>query len=143
MRAWLAKPENQNYFRDDQNAERSRDWQKEQDVYKRQDLTPETRSRIRHLIPVRDAVRDCLRSQMDGSGEDRVVETRQQLNLTYDRFVARFGPVNLRANQRAFDGDPCLLYTSGGQTAIAGVLHDPRHPRQHRNSTVHCEGQAD
>ena len=68
----------------------------------------ETRSRIRHLIPVRDAVRDCLRSQMDGSAEEHVVETRQQLNLAYDRFVGRFGPVNLRANQRAFDGDPDL-----------------------------------
>ena len=45
---------------------------------------------------------------MDGSTEERVVETRQQLNLAYDRFVGRFGPVNLRANQRAFDGDPDL-----------------------------------
>ena len=37
-----------------------------------------------------------------------MVEARQQLNHAYDRFVARFGPVNLRANQRAFDGDPDL-----------------------------------
>ena len=72
------------------------------------DMPAETRSRIRHLIEVRDAVRDCLRSQMDGSTEEQVVETRQQLNLAYDRFVGRFGPVNLRANQRAFDGDPDL-----------------------------------
>ncbi|MCI0746692.1 MAG: DEAD/DEAH box helicase family protein [Verrucomicrobia subdivision 3 bacterium] len=72
------------------------------------DLPSETRSRIRGLIPVRDAVRDCLRAQVDGSAEERVVETRQQLNLAYDRFTARFGPVNLRANQRAFDGDPDL-----------------------------------
>ena len=28
QRAWLAKPENRNYFRDDKNAERVRDWQK-------------------------------------------------------------------------------------------------------------------
>jgi len=72
------------------------------------DLPSETRSRIRGLIPVRDAVRDCLRAQIDGSAEERVVETRQQLNYAYDRFTARFGPVNLRANQRAFDGDPDL-----------------------------------
>ena len=37
-------------------------------------LPSETRSRIRGLIPVRDAVRDCLRSQLDGSGEERVLE---------------------------------------------------------------------
>jgi len=72
------------------------------------DLPSETRSRIRHLIPVRDAVRLCLRSQMDGSDEGQVIEARQQLNHAYERFVGRFGPVNLRANQRAFDGDPDL-----------------------------------
>ena len=72
------------------------------------DLPSETRSRIRHLIPVRDAVRSCLRSQMDGSDEAQVVEARQQLNHAYGMFVGRFGPVNLRANQRAFDGDPDL-----------------------------------
>jgi len=72
------------------------------------DLPSETRSRIRGMVQVRDAVRDCLRAQVDGSPEDRVVETRQQLNAAYDRFAARYGPVNLRANQRAFDGDPDL-----------------------------------
>lgn len=71
-------------------------------------LPSETRARIRGLIQVRDAVRDCLRAQVDGSPEERVVETRQQLNCAYDRFIARFGPLNLRANQRAFDGDPDL-----------------------------------
>jgi N12 class adenine-specific DNA methylase len=72
------------------------------------DLPSDMRSRIRHLIPVRDAVRLCLRSQLDGSAEERVAEARFQLNLAYDRFVYRFGPVNLPANQRAFDGDPDL-----------------------------------
>lgn len=33
MRAWLAKPENQNYFRDTKNAERVRNWQKEHPSY--------------------------------------------------------------------------------------------------------------
>ncbi len=72
------------------------------------DLPPETRSRIRGLIQVRDAVRDCLRAQVDDSGEERVLESRRQLNQAYDRFTGRFGPINARANQRAFDGDPDL-----------------------------------
>ena len=33
QKAWLAKPANQNYFRDDKNAERVRDWQKEHPGY--------------------------------------------------------------------------------------------------------------
>ena len=70
------------------------------------DLPVETRSRIRRLIDVRDAVRDCLRSQLDGSGEELVIEARQKLNSAYDRFVGRFGYISVPANQRAFHGDP-------------------------------------
>ena len=33
QRAWLAKPENQNYFRDEKNAERVRNWQQEHPGY--------------------------------------------------------------------------------------------------------------
>jgi len=33
QRAWLAKPANRNYFRDEQNAQRVRDWQKEHPGY--------------------------------------------------------------------------------------------------------------
>src|SRR5690606_36788397 len=69
-------------------------------------LPYETRAQIRGMIQVRDAVRACLRSQVDGSAEAEVADARFQLNLAYDRFIARFGPLNLRANQRAFDGDP-------------------------------------
>ncbi len=72
------------------------------------DLPSDMRARIRNLIPVRDAVRECLRAQLDGGSEERVLETRHQLNLAYDRFVGRFGPINTRATQRAFDGDPDL-----------------------------------
>ena len=71
-------------------------------------LPVETRSRIRRLIEVRDAVRDCMRSQLDGSGDGQVVEAREQLNFAYDRFVSRFGPINAPINQRAFHGDPDL-----------------------------------
>jgi len=72
------------------------------------DIAAETRSRIRRLIQVRDAVRLCLRSQLDGSNDEQVEDARFQLNLAYDRFVARSGPINARANQYAFDGDPDL-----------------------------------
>ena len=72
------------------------------------DMPVETRSRIRRLIEVRDAVRVCLRSQLDGSSEEQVVEARDRLNLAYDRFLSRFGPINAHVNQCAFEGDPDL-----------------------------------
>ena len=80
---------------------------REDDKLRPLDDTPvETRSRIRRMIEVRDAVRVCLRSQLDGSSEEQVVEARDRLNLAYDRFLSRFGPINARVNQNAFDGDP-------------------------------------
>jgi hypothetical protein len=64
---------------------------REENVLRRlADLPAGTRSRIRGLIQVRDAVRSSLRSQLDGSGEEQVVEARTQLNYAYDRFVGRF-----------------------------------------------------
>ena len=71
-------------------------------------LTAETKVRIRRLIRVRDAVRECLRSQLDGSDEAGIVAAREKLNQTYDSFVSRFGPISSRTNTRAFDGDPDL-----------------------------------
>jgi hypothetical protein len=64
--------------------------------------------RIRGLIRVRDAVRRCLRSQLDGTPDEDVVAAREQLNRTYDSFVARLGPISARANTSAFRGDPDL-----------------------------------
>jgi N12 class adenine-specific DNA methylase len=72
------------------------------------DVPVERRSRIRRLIEVRDAVRLCLRSQLDGSSEEQVAQARAKLNLAYDRFVSRYGPITARVNQNAFDGDPDL-----------------------------------
>ncbi len=71
-------------------------------------LSTTVAKRIRGLIRVRDAVRRCLRSQLDGTPDEDVVAAREDLNLTYDRFVARLGPISQRANTSAFRGDPDL-----------------------------------
>ena len=72
------------------------------------DLPAATRQRIRGLVQVRDAVRGCLRTQIDGSGDEAVVAAREQLNQVYDLYVWRFGPISMRANTAAFRGDPDL-----------------------------------
>ena len=72
------------------------------------DLPIQTASRIRGLIRVRDAVRRCLLAQVQETDDGDVVAAREQLNQTYDTFVARFGAVSERANTSAFRGDPDL-----------------------------------
>ena len=71
-------------------------------------LPIQTKLRIRGMIKVRDAVRQCLRTQLEDADEDEIQLARHQLNQAYDRFVARFGPVSDRVNALAFRGDPDL-----------------------------------
>ncbi len=105
------------------------------------DLPLETRARIRGLIQVRDAVRNCLRTQLDGSPEDNVLAARQELTVVYDRFTGRHGPINARANQRAFDGDPDLplllslenFDSESGQATKAAIF---------RERTIHRSNEA-
>ncbi len=75
---------------------------------KRSDLPQQTQNRIRGMIKVRDAVRECLRAQLAGADDEGILQTRERLNHAYDRFVANHGPISSRANERAFDGDPDL-----------------------------------
>ncbi|MCI0541629.1 MAG: DEAD/DEAH box helicase family protein, partial [Verrucomicrobiales bacterium] len=72
------------------------------------DLNATASQRIRGLIRVRDAVRRCLRSQIEATDDADVIGTREQLNQAYDSFVAKFGPVSERANAIAFRADPDL-----------------------------------
>ena len=71
-------------------------------------LSPQRCLRIRGLIRLRDAVRRCLRVQVETVEESEVETARLFLNQTYDRFVAKHGPVSERDNTSAFRGDPDL-----------------------------------
>ena len=71
-------------------------------------LPIQTKLRIRSMIKVRDAVRQCLRTQLEDADEDEIKLARAQLNQAYDRFAARFGPVSDRVNALALRGDPDL-----------------------------------
>ena len=71
-------------------------------------LPIQTRLRIRGMIQVRDAVRECLRTQLEDKDDSDVELARAQLNQRYDRFVAHFGPLSDRVNAKAFQGDPDL-----------------------------------
>lgn len=64
--------------------------------------------RLRHLIRVRDAIRECLRAQWQSRPEEDLLHTRAALNQAYDGFIAKFGPLSERRNVVAFRGDPDL-----------------------------------
>jgi N12 class adenine-specific DNA methylase len=71
-------------------------------------LPIQTKLRIRGMIQVRDAVRECLRTQLEDKDDSDVELARAQLNQRYDWFLSRFGPLSDRVNAKAFQGDPDL-----------------------------------
>ncbi|MFZ5497046.1 MAG: DEAD/DEAH box helicase family protein [Verrucomicrobiota bacterium] len=72
------------------------------------DLPEQTARRIRALVRLREAARECLRTQVEDRPDDEVLYARTRLNEHYDHFVNRFGAINESANVRAFAGDPDL-----------------------------------
>ena len=86
-------------------------------------LSPIRAQRIRGLIRVRDAVRRCLRTQLEASDESSVEMARRQLNDAYDTFVAKFGVVSDRANTSAFRGDPDLPLLLSLENYDPGTKH--------------------
>ena len=63
-------------------------------------LSEDGARRVRGLIRLRDAVRDTLRTQLDGAEESGVLLARRRLNERYDQFVARLWS-GQRSGQRA------------------------------------------
>ena len=72
------------------------------------ELSPMTARRIRRLIHVRDAARECLQWQVEDRPEPELAASRFKLNQVYDYFVGQFGPISQSANSRVFAGDPDL-----------------------------------
>lgn len=90
-----------------------------------------TANRIRGLVNVREATRECLQSQLEGDDET-ILQARQNLNQEYDRFVRSDGAINLPVNARCFRHDPdsALLrslenYNESTKTAQkASIFHE-------------------
>ena len=74
----------------------------------RSNLAESAAQRLRGLVRVRDALRDCLRTQWQDRAEDDQVAARAALNQAYDTFIRRFGALSDRRNTTAFRGDPDL-----------------------------------
>jgi N12 class adenine-specific DNA methylase len=97
-----------------------------------EDLPAPKAQRIRGLIQVRDAVRRCLRSQIESHDETELAICRAQLNSAYDRFVSRHGYISERANTSAFRGDPDL-------PLMLSLEHYDEHTRRATKTTIFRE----
>ena len=68
-------------------------------------------NRIRGMIELRDCTRHLIEYQLEGYPDDAIQREQQKLNTLYDRFTAKYGLINSRANDMAFSDDSsyCLL----------------------------------
>jgi len=102
--------------------------------------------RLRRLIHVRDAARECLRTQVEDRSDVEIEGARFRLNQDYDYFAGKFGPVSSLANVRAFAGDPAAplllsleIYDQERDTAVKTAVFRER-TIQRRQPVQHATG---
>ncbi len=62
--------------------------------------------RLRHFVPLKNALRDYFRLQLEDAPDSAIKLARGRLNKLYDEFVEKFGPLHASANMRALEDDP-------------------------------------
>lgn len=67
-----------------------------------------SQERLVSLIEVRDSLRSLIAAQTQTHNEELLKRLRIGLNISYDKHVIAFGPLNASANRRAFSVDPDL-----------------------------------
>lgn len=76
-----------------------------------QEVGEKTVERIKGMDAIRQATRNLIRIQLEGCSEEALKEAQSVLNVEYDTFTKKYGPITSSANARAFrdDGDYPLL----------------------------------
>ena len=69
------------------------------------DLSATAKARIRGMIELRDCTRQLIDLQMEDSSDADIQKHQAELNRLYDRFTARYGLINSRANAQVFADD--------------------------------------
>lgn len=69
------------------------------------DLPATTINRIKSMVQIRDCVRHLIELQVENETEQEIQEEQKRLNALYDNFVKRYGRINTKGNNQAFQED--------------------------------------
>lgn len=69
------------------------------------DLPATTINRIKNMVQIRDCVRHLIELQVENESEQDIHKEQNRLNALYDNFVRRYGRINTRGNNQAFQDD--------------------------------------
>lgn len=82
------------------------------DVYYRENslmvqpnLNATAKERVKGMVELRDCVHELINQQLYGGSDDEIHESQAKLNALYDKFTAKHGLINDRANRSAFADD--------------------------------------
>ena len=84
---------------------------RENSMMKEVKVSATAENRIKGLINIRQSVRRLIELQTEDYSDEEIQSEQQNLNELYDRFTAKYGLINSRANKSAFadDGSYYLL----------------------------------
>ena len=69
------------------------------------DVSATAENRIKGMISIRDSTRKLIELQTDDYPEENILAEQKNLNELYDKFTAKYGLINSRANKSAFGED--------------------------------------
>lgn len=69
------------------------------------DVSATAENRIKGMISIRDSTRKLIELQTDDYPEEDILAEQKNLNELYDKFMAKYGLINSRANKSAFGED--------------------------------------
>ena len=69
------------------------------------DVSATAENRIKGMISIRDSTRKLIELQTDDYPEEDILAEQKNLNELYDKFTAKYGLINSRANKSAFGED--------------------------------------
>ena len=79
---------------------------RENSVMVKPDLNATAKARVKGMVQLRDCVQKLIGQQMDGFVSDEAIQrTQRELDALYDSFTAKYGLINVRANNLAFSDD--------------------------------------
>ena len=73
------------------------------------DVSATAENRIKGMISIRDSTRKLIELQTDDYPEEDILAEQKNLNELYDKFTAKYGLINSRANKSAFGEDASYI----------------------------------
>ncbi len=80
------------------------------------EVSGKVETRIKEMIKIRDSLKQVIQLQIDNYTDKDIKDEQARLNELYDKFTAKYGLINSRANANAFSQDSSYFLLSALET---------------------------